>query len=274
MNLTQSAGSLAPPGGRAAPRPRAALAARVAALPGLLPALTLVLVVAAWQAAVSLFDVADYLVPPPADVWRSLVDQHALLLEHGRTTLVETLWGFALSAAVGIPLAVAMKVWPLAGRALYPLLVSSQIVPKVAVAPLFVVWIGTGTTTSALIAFVMAFFPVVVNTSLGLDSVDRESLMLIRSMGGRRRHAFRYLLLPASLPHMWTGLKLAMAFAVVGAIVGEFVGSQSGLGYLLIVAQGNLDTALIFADLVVLTVGGLLLYYAVDLIGRRVVRWS
>lgn len=272
MNLSESAGALARPGRRAAPRPRATLA-RVAALPGVLPALTLVLVVAAWQAAVTVFDVADYLVPPPIDVWHALVDQRALLIEQGRTTLIETLWGFGLSAAVGIPLAVGMKVWPLAGRALYPLLVSSQIVPKVAVAPLFVVWIGTGTTTSALIAFVMAFFPVVVNTALGLDSVDRESLQLIRSMGGRRRHEFRYLRLPASLPHMWTGLKLAMAFAVVGAIVGEFVGSQAGLGYLLIVAQGNLDTALIFADLVVLTVGGLILYYAVDLVGRRLVRW-
>ena len=249
-------------------------ARRTLRAPGVLPLAAIVLVILVWQAVVSGFDVPDYLVPTPAAVWSAGIDNIGLLLHNGGVTLVETLIGFALSAVVAVPLAVAMTSWPIVGGALYPILVSSQVIPKVAIAPLVVVWIGTGTLTSSLIAFVMGFFPVVVNTVLGLESVDPASVHLIRSMGGGRWHEFRYLRLPGALPHLWTGLKLAMAFSVVGAIVGEFVGSQAGLGYLLIVSQGNLNTSLLFADLVVLTVGGLLLYGAVDVIGRRAIRWA
>jgi NitT/TauT family transport system permease protein len=258
----------------AAPLPSVGWLRKGFGLAGVLPACTLIAGVVVWQLLVSLLDVPDYILPEPTAVWQAGIEYHSDLLKNGWTTLMETVVGFALSAAVGIPLAVVMNAWPPISRALYPLLVSSQVIPKIAVAPLFVVWIGTGWLTSAILAFVMAFFPVVVNTVLGLESVDKQSLQLIRSMGGSRWDQFRYLRLPNAMPHIWTGLKLAMAFAVVGAIVGEFVGSQSGLGYLLLVAQGNLLTALLFADLIVLTVGGLLLYYLVDFAGRKAVRWT
>lgn len=151
-------------------------------------------------------------------------------------------------------------------------MVASQVIPKVAIAPLMVVWIGTGVTTASLIAFVMAFFPVVVNATLGMKSVNSSSIDLLSSMRASRWQVFRYLRFPNAIPHIMTGLQLAVAFAIVGAIVGEFVGSESGLGYLLIIAQGNLRTELLFADLVVLTAMGLILYYGVELVGRFILR--
>ncbi|NYF13893.1 NitT/TauT family transport system permease protein [Pseudoclavibacter sp. JAI123] len=240
--------------------------------PWLAPTVTLVAIVAIWEIGVRLSEVPAFLLPAPSAVGASLVDNWALLMGHAGVTIVETLIGFALSAVVGIALAVVIVMWPLVGAAIFPIVVASQVIPKVAIAPLMVVWIGTGMTTSALIAFVMAFFPVVVNATLGMKSVQDSSVDLMRSMGSSQWQVFRYLRFPSALPHIMTGLQLAIAFAIVGAIVGEFVGSDSGLGYLLIVTQGNLRTDLLFADLVVLTAMGLLLYYAVELIGKFMLR--
>jgi NitT/TauT family transport system permease protein len=240
--------------------------------PWLAPTLTLVVVVIVWELVVVLSEIPRFLLPAPSAVAASMVDNWTLLMGHTGVTLVETLIGFALSAVVGIALAVVIVMWPTVGAALFPLIVASQVIPKVAIAPLLVVWIGTGTSTSALIAFVMAFFPVVVNTTLGMRSVEDASVDLLRSMGGSPWQVFRYLRFPNALPHIVTGLQLAIAFAIVGAIVGEFVGSDSGLGYLLIVTQGNLRTDLLFADLVVLTAVGLALYYGVELVGRLLLR--
>jgi NitT/TauT family transport system permease protein len=195
-------------------------------------------------------------------------------LDNAWVTTLETLIGFFLSAVIGIAIAIGIAAWPLASRAIYPLLVSSQVVPKVAIAPLVALWIGTGVRTSSLIAFVMAFFPVVVNATQGLNSADPESVHLIRSMGGSNWTVFRYLRIPGALPFIWSGLQLAMAFAVVGAVVGEFVGASSGIGYLLIVAEGNLRSDVLFAAIVVLTVIGLVLYYTVEWISRLMMKWN
>jgi NitT/TauT family transport system permease protein len=193
-------------------------------------------------------------------------------MKHAGVTLLETMIGFVLSVVVGVALAVVMVMWPLAGAAVFPILVASQVIPKVAIAPLMVVWIGTGVTTSSLIAFVMAFFPVVVNATLGMKSVNDSSIDLLRSMRATKWQVFRFLRFPNALPYIMTGMQLAVAFAIVGAIVGEFVGSEAGLGYLLIVTQGNLRTDLLFAALVVLTALGLLLYYGVELLGKLFLR--
>lgn len=240
--------------------------------PWLAPTLALALIIVVWEITVALTDVPAFLLPAPSAVATSLIDNWALLVGHAGVTIIETLIGFALSAVVGIALAVIIVMWPLAGAAIFPIVVASQVIPKVAIAPLMVVWIGTGMTTSALIAFVMAFFPVVVNTTLGMKSVQDASIDLMRSMGSTKWQVFRYLRFPSALPHIMTGLQLAIAFAIVGAIVGEFVGSDSGLGYLLIVTQGTLRTELLFADLVVLTAIGLLLYYGVELVGKLMLR--
>lgn len=241
-------------------------------LPWLAPLLTLVLVVVSWEIAVRFLEIPRFLLPAPSAITDSMVANGDLLVRHSGVTLVETLMGFALGAVVGIALAVVLVMWPLVGAAIFPMLVASQVVPKVAIAPLMVVWIGTGVTTSSLIAFVMAFFPVVVNTTHGMTSVNDASIDLMRSMGAGKWQIFRYLRFPHALPFVMSGLQLAIAFAIVGAIVGEFVGSDSGLGYLLIVTQGTLRTDLLFADLIVLTAMGLVLYYGTDLVGKVLLR--
>lgn len=253
-------------------RPARTRVLQLGTLPGVAPVGMLILIAAVWQILVDAFAVPDYLLPAPTEILAATIDNRALLWEHTTVTLIETLVGFVMSAVVGITLAVVMIAWPLAGRALYPLLVSSQVIPKVAVAPLVVVWIGTGVLTSSLIAFVMAFFPVVVNTTQGLSDISKGSQDMLRSMRASTWQIFRYLRFPGALPHIVTGLQLAIAFAIVGAIVGEFVGSSSGLGYLLMVSQGNLRTDILFADLAILTIVGLALYYGVELLGKLVLR--
>lgn len=247
---------------------------RVVVAPSFLPIAAIVIMMVVWQIVVDAFNIPIYLLPAPTAVWKAGVAHFGEIMGHAWVTVVETLIGFALSAVFGVLVAIALAAWPLAGRAVFPILVASQVIPKIAVAPLVAIWIGTGMWTSGLIAFVMAFFPVVINATQGFNSADDDSVQLIQSMGGSKWTVFRYLRIPGALPYIWTGLQLSMAFAVVGAVVGEFIGAAAGLGYLLIVAQGNLRTDILFAALVVLTLIGLILYYSVEYLAHRSVKWK
>jgi NitT/TauT family transport system permease protein len=149
-----------------------------------------------------------------------------------------------------------------------PLLVSSQAMPKVAVAPLFLVWFGFGLLPKVLIAFLIAFFPIVISTVVGLAAIEQEKIHLARSMGLGTVATFFKIRLPSALPSVFGGLKISITLAVVGAVVGEFVGGDAGLGYLLMVANGNIDTPLLFAGLIALTVQGVALYFLVELAER------
>ena len=218
-----------------------------------------------WQAAVLAFHIPSFLLPAPTVILESMATNWPILLRHGAVTLAETLAGFGLSVIVGIPLAVCIVMSQIIEWILYPLLVASQAVPKVALAPLLLVTLGYGAMPKVIIAFLIAFFPVVVNTVTGLTSVNREMLRLLSSMGASRRDIFLKVRFPYAVPAMIAGFKVAIALAVVGAVVGEFVGGRSGLGYYMLVATGNFDTPLIFACIVVLTVMGVALFYAVSI---------
>ncbi len=228
---------------------------RIAALAypiGMMAALVVV-----WEAAARLS-----LVPPlslaRAQRYRSsMAANAAVLIKNSIGTTLEILLGFALSVVVGVPLALGIFLWKPFARAVYPLLVSSQAVPKVAVAPLFLVWFGFGLMPKVLIAFLIAFFPVVINTAIGLAAIEREKIYLAQSMGLGAAATFFKIQLPNALPSIFAGLKISITLAVVGAVVGEFVGGQGGLGYLLLIANGNMDTALLFAGIVALTVLGI-----------------
>jgi NitT/TauT family transport system permease protein len=171
---------------------------------------------------------------------------------------------------VGVPLALAIFLWKPFARTVYPLLVSSQAVPKVAVAPLFLVWFGFGLLPKVLIAFLIAFFPVVINTAVGLAAIEREKIYLAQSMGLGAAATFFKIQLPNALPSVFAGLKISITLAVVGAVVGEFVGGQGGLGYLLLIANGNMDTALLFAGIVALTILGIIFFALIGLAERLV----
>lgn len=227
-----------------------------------------------WEAFVRIGEIPIFLLPAPSDIWDSLVRNAGALTRHFWITLGATLAGFGLSVVIGIPLAVLIVSARLFERVLYPMLVASQAIPKVALAPILLVTLGYGIMPRIIVAFLIAFFPVVVNTVAGLSSVDRETLKLMRSMGASKLDVFTKVRFPHAVPSIIAGLRVAIALAVVGAVVGEFVGSRSGLGYYMLVATGNFDTPLVFACVVVLTVMGIALFYSLGLLEIALARWN
>ena len=230
----------------------------------------MVVALALWEIATRALSIPPYLLPAPSAIIESMAKNSAVLIKESVGTTLEILLGFALSVVVGIPLALAIYLWRPFARAIYPVLVSSQAVPKVAIAPLFLVWFGFGLLPKVLIAFLIAFFPVVINTTMGLAALEREKIYLAQSMGLGPFATFFKIQLPNAMPSIFAGLKISITFAVVGAVVGEFVGGQGGLGYLLLIANGNMDTALLFGGIVALTVLGVVLFLLIGVVERLV----
>ena len=239
----------------------------------LYPVVTTLLVLAAWEYLSRVVGVAAYLLPPPSQVLVALVQDWHVIYLNMRPTVLAILAGFALSVAIGVPAAVIIVFSRFAERVLYPPMVASQAIPKVAIAPLFIVWMGYGLMPKVWIAFLIAFFPVVIDTVVGLRSVPPEMLQLGRSMGGGTLRVFLKLRLPSALPNIFAGMKVAITLAVVGAITGEFVGSQAGLGYLLTSASGQMDTALVFAVLLTISVIAIILFAIVETVERVAIPW-
>ena len=228
---------------------------------------------AVWELGVRLGNVPAYLLPPPTAVFKSLVHDWKVIYLNITPTLIAIVGGFALSVVIGIPLATFIVFSRFAERILYPPMIASQAIPKIAIAPLFVVWMGFGVMPKIWIAFLIAFFPVVIDTVIGLRSVQPEMLQLGRSMGGGTLRVFLKLRLPNALPNIFGGLKVAITLAVVGAITGEFVGSQSGLGYLLTSASGQMDTALVFAVLLTISIIAMVLFMIIETVEKLVIPW-
>jgi NitT/TauT family transport system permease protein len=240
--------------------------ARISAL--LSPIGFMIAVFVLWEAGTRLFNIPVFLLPAPSAVVASMHANMSLLLASAWVTTIEIVLGFVLSIVVGIPLALMIFLWPPFSRTLMPLLVSSQAVPKVAIAPLLLVWFGFGLLPKVVIAFLIAFFPVVINTAVGLAAIEPEKIYLARSMGFGAAATFFKIRLPNALPAIFGGLKISITLAVVGAVVGEFVGGDAGLGYLLMVANGSMDTQLLFAGIVWLTILGVAMYLLVELAER------
>ena len=239
----------------------------------LMPVISLLIFLAIWQIGVTIFDVPTYLLPKPTDVAVTLVEDFDKLMTNAWVTAYEMLLGYLLAIIVAIPLAIFITISPTFDRFITPILLVSQTVPKIAIAPLFLIWFGVGPLPKILVAFLISFFPIVIDTAVGLRSVSPEMIDLVRSMGANRMQVFTRIRLPTSLPYMFSGLKVAATLAVVGAVVGEFVGADKGLGYLLLVANSYLDTPLAFATIVVLTVIGILLYYVIDTLEHWLIPW-
>ncbi|MEO8281159.1 MAG: ABC transporter permease [Ideonella sp.] len=226
-----------------------------------------------WDIVVRLFKIPPYLIPPPLAVVKSLVAEWQMLLAQSLPTLYATLGGFAASAVIGIPIAMWIAYSRTVESFVYPLLVFSQSIPKVAIAPLFVVWFGFGIVPKVIAAFLLGFFPVVVSTVQGFKSIEPEVIDLARSMGANPLKIFLKFRLPQAMPSIFSGLKVSVTLAVVGAVVGEFVGSNSGIGFVLQRATGTFDLPLMFAALVVLSTMGVLLFLVVELVERWMMPW-
>ena len=237
------------------------------------PVLLVLVLLVVWDLTIRLFRIPPYLIPSPWSVVQQLGAEWPRLLKESIPTTYATLGGFALSIAFGIPMALVIAYSRTVESFVYPLLVFSQSVPKIAIAPLFVVWFGFGIIPKVIAAFMLGFFPVVVSTVMGFKSVDPDMLDLARSMKSSRIETFMRISLPQALPSIFAGLKVSITLAVVGAVVGEFVGSNSGIGYLLQIANGNFDLPLMFAALVVLAFIGVLFFAVLEAIERLTLPW-
>jgi len=238
-----------------------------------LPVFATIAVLAAWAAIVRIFDIPDYLLPAPQAVVARIVKEWPLLWKHGTYTLMSVLTGFAAGVAVGVPLAFAIVLSRTMERITMPFLVMSQTIPKVAIAPILVVWLGFGILPKIAIVFLISFFPIVVSTVAGLKSVETDMIDLVRSMGARTLKIMLRVRAPSALPQMFAGFKIAVCLAVVGAIVGEFVGSDRGLGYLLLTSTGTLDGTLVWSALFVLIAMGVALFALVSKLERWMIPW-
>ncbi|MER6912272.1 ABC transporter permease [Streptomyces sp. NPDC000594] len=237
------------------------------------PAALLLAGLALWWVTAAAELVEPYLVPSPGATLDVLTGRADYLWQHTWVTTYETLLGFGIAVAVGVLAAVVMVHSPTVEKTLYPVLLFAQVVPKIAVAPLFVVWLGFGITPKILIAVLIAFFPVVISMVTGLKAVDPEMLQLSATMGAGPWRTFTRIRFPASLPYLFSGLKVAVTLAVTGAVVGEFVGANEGLGYVILQANGNLDTPMLFAALLVMSLIGVVLFVLVDLAERLLLPW-
>jgi NitT/TauT family transport system permease protein len=242
----------------------------------LISSLSLVVFFVGWEAIIRVLDVSPYIFPAPSSVlsalWYDLRNPDYWLAVG--VTLTEILLGFAVGSILGIALGTALALSPVMDRIFYPYIVAFQSVPKVAVAPLMVVWFGFGMTSKFLIVALTAMFPVLVNTIAGLRSTDADRLDLLRGLCATRRQSLRYLRFPQALPYIFAGLNTAIVFAVIGAIVGEFVGARQGLGVVILKANFALDLASVFSSLIVLGVIGVTLNAAVRAIEQRACFWS
>jgi NitT/TauT family transport system permease protein len=238
------------------------------------PIALIIAVLVVWELAIRVFTVSTFVLPAPSAIAVALSGNKAALFTASLVTANEVLIGFTLSALVGVCVALVIARFSWFGRALYPLVVLFQTVPKVALAPLFILWFGYDLAPKVLLIVVIAFFPVALDMLAGLQSVDPSFIALMRSVGASRTEILRRVQIPHSLPHLMAGLKIAITFSVIGAIVGEFAGANAGLGYVIQFASTQLETALVFAALVAVSVLGVAFYYVIEIAERLVVPWS
>lgn len=226
-----------------------------------------------WEAGVRAFKVKPIILPAPSAVFADLFSAPGWYLGHAWYTLLVTLAGFALSVLVGVLLAILIVESRLLEKSIYALIVGLNSVPKVAVAPLFVIWLGTDAEPKIAIAFLIAVFAIVIDAVLGLKSVPPDILDLARSLRGGRLATLWRIRFPCALPSLFAGMKVAIGLALVGAIVGEFVSSQRGLGYVILSAQGMFDTARVFAAILVLALMGIALFWLIAWLERLAIPW-
>lgn len=226
-----------------------------------------------WEAWVRVTEVPAYLLPPPTLIVADFLGRWPRVMDGAWVTTQEIVAGFALAIVVSIPLALAIAYSRFIESTLYPVIVFLQIVPKIAIAPLFIIWFGFGFTPKLLLVFLLSFFPIVVSAIAGFKSLDPEIEDLARSTGASEWLMFKKVRLPHAVPSIFTGMKVGAALSATAAVVAEFVASDKGLGFLLLEYNGNLETAMVFAVIVILSAIGLVVYYAVEVLERLTIPW-
>ena len=235
------------------------------------PAVLAIALLLVWEIAVPLLGISPFVLPTPSMIIARIGTDFGLLMKHAYVTALEVLYGFGLAVAVGVPTGLMIFYSRIVEKAVYPLLVALQTIPKVVLAPLLVLYLGYGWAPKIFLAFLISFFPIVISTVVGLQTLEKTMVNLLRSMGATETQTFFKLRLPAALPSMFGGFKVAIGLAVIGAVIGEYVAAERGLGYLQLQAGSQFDTTLSFAAVVVISAMGVLLFSAVSLLERWVV---
>lgn len=238
--------------------------------------LVFVVAVLGWEYGTRLFDVPAYILPPPSDIVSSLGEQlqSPRYWTHIWVTAREVVLGFLLGCGSAFLLGVAVSQIRLVEKTIYPYVVAFQTVPKIALAPLFVIWFGFGLTSKVVMTALVCFFPMIVNVIAGLRAADQNQIEMLRSLSASRFQTFRKVQVPSALPFIFAGLDIGIVFAVIGAVVGEFVGAQAGLGYLLLQYIYDFNTAGLFGAMLTLSAMGLIGHFIVRLLQRRFAFWS
>jgi NitT/TauT family transport system permease protein len=245
----------------------------------LLPWVTTPLVLVAffllWDLFVRVYDISELVLPPPMTVFDSLVEVvgDPRTWEHAQVTMTETVGGFLIALVSGVAVGVLLGKVPWLERSLRPLIVASQVVPKVALIPLFVIWFGFGMTSKVIMSAMLAFFPIMLNVQLGVRSVEAGQRDVMRSLGASRWETFRHLDLRSTMPYVFAGMEVGIVFAIIGTIVGEYLGGSEGLGYLVVRTLNELNAPALFAVIILLSALGLALYFVVHGLKRFVIPW-
>jgi len=238
-----------------------------------LAVLTMVVILLLWEGGVRFFGVREFLLPTPSKIFTEFMDQPGFLLLQSLDTLQTTMAGFALAVLLGVGAAIGIVYSRFLDRTLYALMVALNAVPKVALAPLFVIWLGTGSAPKIAIAMLIAIFPILIDTVLGLKSIDPEMLNMARANQASRSKVLWKIRFPNALPSIFAGMKVGISFALVGTIVGEFVAGETGLGHVILVAQGSFNTPTVFVALALLCILGVILFKALELAEERMLPW-
>jgi NitT/TauT family transport system permease protein len=228
----------------------------------------------AWEMAVRAFGVRSIILPPPSEILYVMGTRYQLLLTHLWPSLYMTILGFLLSVIGGIVVAILITYSRIIRLGLYPVIVVSQVVPKISIAPLFIVWFGAGMVSSLMLAFLVAFFPMTINAAMGFESVDEDIHKMARTFMGSPWQIFWKVRIPNALPYIFAGMKISITLAIIGVIVSEFVASQEGIGYLIKLSSGLLDTPLMMAAITMLSLAGLALYAIIAVAERRTIYWQ
>jgi len=226
-----------------------------------------------WDLAVRLFGIAEFIMPSPAAALAALLAEWRLILDYTWVTSVEILLGFLVGGLGGALLGILVHRFPTVEKALNPLIIFFQIIPKIALAPIFLLWFGFGLAPKVILVAVVAFFPVTLNAIAGLAATNPDLGFLVQSVGGTRNQYLLNVEIPSAMPQIFAGLKIAMTFSVIGAVVGEFTGGSEGLGYLILFSSSQVRTPLLFASLLAIAALGLVMYYAIVLLEYLALPW-
>ena len=238
------------------------------------PMAIVLLLLGIWELCVRLFDIKAWLLPAPSAIATALVQDAGLLVRHSWVTLEEVIVGFGVALICGVSLGVGIALSRTVERSIYPFVIASQTIPIIVIAPLLLIWFGYGLTPKIIVVALIAFFPLAVNTVDGLKSVDPDTVNLLRTLGASRLQILLKAQLPTALPYLFSGARVAVAVSVIGAVIGEWVGSSEGLGYLMIRSKPQFLTERVFAAITLLSAMGVGLFLLVGLVERLAIPWS